>query len=136
MKKVLFATVFTLLLFVTISLSAQTERFKPEEDMLELTSITGKINLKVGQKAYYRAVEHESKGMGVGLDVEDIKVLKQVDTHIAYHYHNDFEATGKDKATKTYVFEAVQPGKTKIKVQKTFRGQVHDEDTIKLVIQD
>ena len=135
MKKILFAVTLSLSLFVTINLSAQTDRFKPEENMLEITSLASKINLKVGQKAYYRAVEHESKGVGVGLDVEDNVMLKQVDTHIAYHYHNDANAHGKDKTTKTYVFEAVQPGKTKITVQELFRGRIHDESTIKLVIQ-
>ena len=136
MKKMLFTIILMLSLFVTIDLSAQVERFKPEENMLEITSLTSKVSLKVGQKAYYRAVEHESKGMGVGLDVENSEVVKQVDTHIAYHFHNDSDKHGRDKATKTYIFEAVQPGKTKIKVQEVFRGEVHEEATIKLVIQE
>lgn len=122
---------FTLLPWFT---QAQTEKFEPQADMLAIPSNKAKVLLKVGQKAYHQGIVHGSVGMSTLVKVQDEEVLKFVDKHFAYHRVQVRGMTGGDKATKTYIFEALKKGKTKIKVKKVLTGEILEQYTIKIKV--
>lgn len=112
-----------------------TEKFKPEEAMIEINPlISKKITLKIGQKAYYQATEHGSVGIGVGVVSKNNNILEKADTHFAYHRVQVVGMTGGDRATRTHIFEAKKAGKTKIMIREGFRGETTKKHTVKIII--
>ncbi len=125
---------FLVLLFVCFSglTQAQTEKFEPQSGMVELSK--RKVILKVGQKAYYQGIMHGSVGIGIVVNIKDEEILKYIDKHFAYHRVQVEGMTGGDKATQTYIFEALKKGKTKMIFQEVMRGEILKKHTIKIIV--
>lgn len=132
--KTRYVLVWIVLLGTVVSLQAQTRKFKAKRGMVKLNPLRGNISLKPGQKVYYQAVIHASVGYTARVWSGDKAVLKLIDTHKAYKKRQLKGMKGGDKATKTFIFEAQEPGETVVYVKKMFRGKLQKEFMIAVVV--
>ena len=104
--------------------------------MLELSKLENEVVLKIGQKAYYQGDVHGSVGIGLMIQVEDEEVLKLSDTHFTYDNPGKSNMPGGDGGTKTFIFEALKAGTTRVNIKKDFRGETQDNFDIKVVVNE
>lgn len=121
---------------LTFAHLAKTEKFQPEEGMINLGKIdkSKKLVLKLGQKLYYQDYESGSKLDYVLFEIEDYDIIEQVAYHKAYSkpqiHRPGYTGTTGGKATT--VFEAKKVGKTKLIIKVVFRGTY--KQTIKAIV--
>ncbi len=102
--------------------------------MILINDGTSNINLKVGQKVYYQAEEHGSVGSRVKMTVENEAVLKIIKIQ-EDHDNPDWEKmAGGDRATKTFVLEALQEGNTILHIRNMYRGDLQKELKVECTI--
>ncbi len=111
------------------------EKFEPEEDMVFLEKLNGKVNLKIGQKAYFQFSIYGSVGISGVWDIDDETIFKKVDEHLAYEKVHIEGRTGDDRATGTIVLEALKAGKINFIFKEMFRGEVRSKYEIKIRVE-
>jgi hypothetical protein len=109
---------------------------KTKKNMVHLSELKGKANLKVGQKAYCEASVHGSVGFTASVSVDNEEVLKLVNTNITYKNPEKRQMSGGDAATKTFVFEVIAAGTAKVVVTKKFRGELRSNREIIVEVAD
>lgn len=118
----------SILLIFAISLLAvacsQSKQFKPEQDMKKIVVLEPDMEVKVGQKVYYTANTHGSVGVEVKAWSENETIIKLIDTHFAYNDEKSAKMSGGDSGKRTYIFEALQTGKTTVIIEDAYRGEV------------
>ncbi|HAS45579.1 MAG TPA: hypothetical protein DCS93_34160 [Microscillaceae bacterium] len=114
---------------------AQNKKFKPTKNMVELSALEGVAKLKVGQKAYYQATIHGSVGFMTSVSSASYRIFKLIDTHFAYKDARKARMSGGDKATKTFVFEALKTGNTVLTIKDIFRGKIKATYKINVIVE-
>ena len=111
-----------------------TSEIKTKRAMVKLTTLTQSVELKIGEKAVYAGSVHGSVGTQKKCWSSDDDVLKLIDKDIEYHNKPKPGETGGDRATKTYIFEAISEGEATVIIQNWFRGDLEEESKIKVTI--
>ncbi|WP_027002545.1 hypothetical protein [Hugenholtzia roseola] len=111
-----------------------TKPFEPKADMVAIKPTDKEVKLKVGQKLYFSMIAHGSVGLGAEANSQDSTVLNRIEIHTAHHNPDEEGMTGNDKATITFVFEALKNGKTTLITQENFRGEVRNVRKIRVIV--
>jgi hypothetical protein len=82
---------------------------------------------------YYEADIHGSVGIGVEYEIGDTSIVAFDHDEIRYKNKGEIEPGG-DQATKTFAFKAKKLGETTIVVKETFRGDVKQTYTNKIIV--
>jgi len=82
---------------------------------------------------YYEADIHGSVGIGVEYEIGDTNVVAFDHDEIRYKNKGKIEPGG-DKATKTFAFRAKKLGETTLTIKETFRGDVKQTYTNKIIV--
>jgi hypothetical protein len=109
-----------------ISPPAEDERIGVELSPLD-TTLTHTV--PTGTTLRYSYKSHASVGYGASYDIGDPTVLGHLRTDVDY-VQSEQERAGKagaDRATGTFVFEALAPGSSTLHVQEVFRGSTERE---------
>ena len=125
-------------ILVTVSaLTAQSNKFKPDKGMHAIIPIKSTMEVKVGEKLYYGGREHGSVGEQVECWSEHGEILKHTDTHSYYDKEmkkGERRPSGGDASTKTFVFEALKAGVSKVMIKEVFRGETTHEYIITITV--
>lgn len=130
-------TLWLSLIFVHPSLAQEgwnTEKFKPEEGMVDLNTVKGKVTLKTGKKAYIQYTQHGSVGLGGQVLISNESLLKVSQTHVEQHNPYQEGMTGNDKATVTVVLEAIKKGTVNLTLNEVFRGKTEKKMSLKVSV--
>ncbi|HLT41018.1 MAG TPA: hypothetical protein VK034_32295, partial [Enhygromyxa sp.] len=103
---------------------------------VRLSPLEQKVEVTVGTTLLYSFRSHASVGLGARQTVADAAVVKHFRTDTDYE-QTEAERKGKtgaDAATGTFVFEAVAPGRSTLKVLETFRGKTELERDYKITV--
>ena len=131
----IYKTKLSLLLIALTCLSCgETKEISNSNDMLQMTMLTEKIELSIGEKAYYAGTVHGSVGTQKECWSNDGAILKLTGKDFKYHKPLVEGETGGDRATETYTFEALAEGKTTVTIQDWFRGEMQSEHTIQIIV--
>jgi len=118
-------------LFFIISLTsltfAQSTQFKPEKEMVQVYPTYHSLEIEVGDKLYYTAYSETAIRAEGKAWSENETLLKLSDVHL--HQQLDSSST-----IKTYVFQALKPGKCNIVFEETFKGKVLQEYKVEISI--
>ncbi len=90
------------------------------------TSQTTIHKLKVGEEISFKTNVHGSVGMAAEHILADDGVLELKESKIIYDNPN-FKGAGGDGGMKKFTFKALTKGKTKVIIQKIFRGELEKE---------
>jgi len=91
---------------------------------VSLSQFETTLTVATGTELRYSFKSHASVGFGAKYEVGDPAVLEYVRTDMDYE-QSEAEREGKtgaDAATGTFVFKAIAPGSTTLKVTEAFRG--------------
>jgi hypothetical protein len=84
----------------------------------------------------YSFKSHASVGYGAEFEIGDPAVLKHLRTDMAYKNPENMKngMTGGDAATGTFVFEAIAPGTSTLRVIESFRGDPESEPEFTITV--
>lgn len=91
---------------------------------VSLSHVETTLTVATGTELRYSFKSHASVGLGAKYEVGDPAVLEYVRTDMDYE-QSEAEREGKtgaDAATGTFVFKAIAPGSSTLKVSEVFRG--------------
>ncbi len=92
------------------------------------------VQLQVGQIAYFPAPVHGSVGIGANIQSTEEQILQYVDGHNTYERVQIIGMTGGDRATYTFIFQALKAGKCHVVYKKNFRGKIEKTYKIKVSV--
>lgn len=93
------------------------------------------IEVKVGDTFTYSFTSHGSVGYTGSQSIEDNTIVTHQDTEYVYDNPGKMKQgmSGADGSTGYFIFKAIKSGKTTIKFQVNFRGDIESE-TVKTII--
>lgn len=96
---------------------------------IDIETAQSVLHLKEGQRFFYTYPKWGSVGIGAKYEIEDRTVIEFVGDVLSYDYPQRIKAgmTGADEGTGTFIFKAVKKGKSKLTIQKDFRGEKGEE---------
>lgn len=94
---------------------------------------TTDYQVKVGEKISFKTSVHGSVGMAAEYKIMDDKILKLEEAKIIYDTPN-FEGTGGDGGMKKFTFKGIKKGKTKVTIQKIYRGDLEKEIVLEVEV--
>ena len=118
-----------------ISTKENTKKFKPSKDMISINPIRGNYTVKVGQQLYYSAHVHGS----VGYSAEVYSVgdgLHLSDNFTEYDQEQESGMSGGDSAREYFIFDALKVGTYEVIAQHYFRGDLENEYTITITVEE
>ncbi|KIG19272.1 hypothetical protein DB30_03828 [Enhygromyxa salina] len=103
---------------------------------ITLGDLQTEITAPVGAELYYAYPDHASVGYGAVFEVEDPQIIQHLRTDVAFEQSKADRAgkTGADKATGTFVFKAVAPGTTGLRITRKFRGETEYEAAFTITV--
>ncbi|MDX2304489.1 MAG: hypothetical protein NW226_16905 [Microscillaceae bacterium] len=132
MKKSIFLSLF--IICITCVVMAQENA---SSDMIKLSPLSKKsVSVQVGQKLYFEAKVHGSVGMSAQFSISNEKTIRLVSEDLEFKNPQQADMPGGDSAVRTYIFEAIQPGTSQIKIEQVFRGKVEDSYTFKIKVNE
>ncbi|MFX0107982.1 MAG: hypothetical protein ACFE7R_06850 [Candidatus Hodarchaeota archaeon] len=107
----------------------------PQEDMTQI-KCHQKPTVSVGEEFYFQFHRHGSVGEDVEFEIEDTTVVFHQRTDSEYLHPEKMKPgwTGGDAERCKWIFKALRPGKTKIKVRTLFRFEVESECQIEITV--
>lgn len=125
---------FILILALSASACAQSKQFKPEKGMKQISTLYSSMEVEVGQTIYYSASVHGSVGIQASCWSEFDSILQLKESHFAYDDPKKAEMPGGDAATKTFIFEALKVGESRVMIKEHFRGELREEFIIEIIV--
>jgi hypothetical protein len=125
---------FVLVLFVFQSCASIISDNSIDIDTSKLNQdSTTDYQVKVGEKISFKTSVHGSVGMAAEYKIVDEKILKLEEAKIIYDNPN-FEGTGGDGGKKKFTFKGLSKGKTKVTIQKIYRGDLEKEIVLEIEV--
>lgn len=96
---------------------------------IKLSPSEREVTVEKGDRLTYTYNEHISVGYTADFEIEDLHVLKHLETDTVYQYPEKMGEgmTGGDAANTTFVFEACLSGTTLLIIRKYFRSELEEE---------
>lgn len=116
--------------------SEDQKKFKPGKNMIGIDPLRGNFTVKVGQQIYYSAGVHGSVGYTADASSSDSEALPFVESFIEYDDKRNARMSGGDSATKYFIFDVVKAGTYEVLVQHYFRGDLENEYTITINVEE
>lgn len=92
------------------------------------------ITLAPGRRMFYEYPLHLSVGVACRYVIEDDTIVKLAENKEVYKQPERLGMPGADAATGTFVFEAINPGRTVVMLQHLFRGGIEKEIRVNVVV--
>jgi hypothetical protein len=112
------------------------KKFKPNKNMVEINPLRGNITVKKGQQLYYSAKAHYSVGYSPIANSSDNKALPLNRSFLEYDNKQEPGLCGGDSATKYFIFDTTKAGTYEIVVARNFRGDLENEHTIVITVEE
>jgi hypothetical protein len=131
----------TLLLLSVLALVACHDYTQPAYEQLDavgqprvtLSPSEKTVTVPVGATLLYSFKSHGSVGYGAIEEIADSAVVAYVRTDMNYE-RPEPRPPGGDAATGVFVFEAVGPGTTTVKIDEQFRGTTEQSNTFTITV--
>ncbi len=90
------------------------------------------VSVRPGTCLVYRFHQHSSVGFEAEYQIADPEIVRFKEREIRYHHPEKLKPgwTGGDSAEGQFIFEALKPGKTVLRFQHLFRGELEREQTV------
>lgn len=133
----LWAALFTVIIACTkINTLQKSESSKKDLDMIALNALTSqKYTLKVGQRAFFKTKVHGSVGLWAEHEIGDESILKLVSNESEFENKARAKMPGGDAAQMTFIFEALQAGKSEVIIKENFRGTLKDIASFRIEVE-
>ena len=115
---------------------APQKKFKRSKNMIDINPLRGKHTVKIGQQLVYSAGVHGSVGYTASANSSDSKALPLVRSFIEYDDDRKAEMSGGDSATKYFIFDAKKAGTYEIQASHYFRGDLENDFTIVITVEE
>lgn len=112
------------------------KKFKRSKNMIEINPLRGKQTVKIGQQLIYSASVHGSVGYSASAYSSDSEALPLVKSFIEYDDDKRAEMSGGDSATKYFIFDAKKAGTYEIRASHYFRGDLENDFTIVITVEE
>lgn len=128
--KIIFVT--ALIIYESTSFS----QIKKTTDVVTISELQSKVEVKVGQTLKYIASEHGSVGIQSECYSTDETIIKLVEKTSEYKDKEKAEMDGGDASHETSIFEALKVGVTRIIINDYYRGELKNTSTIIVTVID
>lgn len=96
------------------------------------------LHINKGELLEYKGYVHISVGYWLEYKISNLSVLELKDSETTYHNPENMREgmTGGDASTKTFRFEAIAAGETKLQILNNFRGEIESQKAWKIIVKD
>ncbi|MDG1334337.1 MAG: hypothetical protein P8P74_18530 [Crocinitomicaceae bacterium] len=109
---------------------------KRKKNIVEINGLRGKHTVQVGQQLRYSTSVHGSVGYSASAYSSNSEALPLVESFIEYDDEERAEMSGGDSATKYFIFDAKKAGTYEIYAEHYFRGDLEDDFTIVITVEE
>ncbi len=133
--KSLFLLILTMNL---LTVFGQSKKFKPKRKMIQIEFTTDTLYVKVGDILYYSGRKHTSVGIEKRCLIENEEQIELIKKEIFYTNKKNAKEgmPGADNAKIVFTFKVLQPGESRIEIQKVFRGKVEEQKTVVIIAKE
>lgn len=107
--------------------------------LIQLSSESKILHIEKGDRLLFTYTEHVSVGYTADFEIEDLSVLRHLETTTVYDHPemlDDPMITGADEAKTTFLFEALSEGTTLLLISKYFRFEVEESLSFRIHVKN